>query len=49
MQTLTKTYVNSKWLTVSEALKLEHEGWECKLIVNGIEKDLYEIYAIKGA
>jgi len=48
MHTLNLVYVNSKWLSVGEALELSHHGWECKLIVHGIEKDLYEIYAIKG-
>ena len=49
LKTLVKVYVNSKWLTVEEALNLEHGGFYCKLIVNGIEKDLYEIYVLKGA
>lgn len=48
MNTLNLKYVNSKWLSVSEALKLEHLNFFCKLIVNGIDKDLYEIY-VKGA
>jgi hypothetical protein len=49
MKTINLEYVDSKWLSVSEALNLEHGGFQCKLIVNGIEKDLYEIYVIKGA
>jgi hypothetical protein len=45
----TLKYVNSKWLSVGEALNLEHLNFVCRLIVHGIEKDLYEIYARKGA
>jgi hypothetical protein len=48
MNTLILTFVRSEWLSVSEALKLEHLNFFCKLIVNGLEKDLYEIY-VKGA
>jgi len=38
-------YIRCEYLTVEEALKLEHLGFHCKLIQVGEEKDLYNVYA----
>jgi hypothetical protein len=42
------TFIRCEFLTVAEALKLEHLGFYCKLIKMGDEKDLYNIYTREG-